>query len=186
MPTVLACYNGVASSESSSVLALVHRQKVACIASLHEHCKGSTGHKMGNGGADAPFPAVAPRRTPLQFEDMWQLPPQDKVGGLSQRFERAWHKELQKAKPSLVRPVAFAHGRAAWLACRRRSGPSQKRMLLAACMHTWGATSPHKCSVVTALAACIFRDSSHSAMSWLLAACRGCNGPSQMQGSRNC
>ena len=42
-------------------------------------------------------------RTPLQFEDMWKLPPQDEVAGLSQRFERAWHKELQKPKPSLVR-----------------------------------------------------------------------------------
>ena len=42
-------------------------------------------------------------RKPLQFEDMWRLPPQDRVANLAQRFETVWEKEQQKAKPSLVR-----------------------------------------------------------------------------------
>ena len=41
-------------------------------------------------------------RKPLQFEDMWRLPPQDRVANLAQRFETVWDKEQQKAKPSLV------------------------------------------------------------------------------------
>ena len=41
-------------------------------------------------------------RKPLQFEDMWRLPPQDRVANLAQRFETVWEKEQQKAKPSLV------------------------------------------------------------------------------------
>ena len=58
-------------------------------------------------GIDEPAPcerlcARVRCRTPLQFEDMWRLPPQDEVAGLSERFERAWHKELQKPTPSLV------------------------------------------------------------------------------------
>lgn len=44
-------------------------------------------------------------RKPLQFEDMWRLPPQDRVANLAQRFETVWDKEQQKAKPSLVRPL---------------------------------------------------------------------------------
>ena len=42
------------------------------------------------------------RRTPLQFEDMWQLPPQDKVDLLASKFEAAWEKQLTRSKPSLV------------------------------------------------------------------------------------
>ena len=41
-------------------------------------------------------------RKPLQFEDMWKLPPQDRVANLAERFENVWEKEQQKAKPSLV------------------------------------------------------------------------------------
>ena len=41
-------------------------------------------------------------RKPLQFEDMWKLPPQDRVANLAERFEDVWAKEQQKAKPSLV------------------------------------------------------------------------------------
>ena len=45
------------------------------------------------------------RRAPLQFEDIWQLPPDDKVASVSIRFEKAWDEELQKrGNPSLVSP----------------------------------------------------------------------------------
>lgn len=42
-------------------------------------------------------------RKPLQFEDMWKLPHQDRVANLATRYEDIWAKEQQKAKPSLVR-----------------------------------------------------------------------------------
>jgi hypothetical protein len=48
-------------------------------------------------------------RKPLQFEDMWKLPPQDRVENLAQNFERAWQKELTKKNPSLVSFQSHSH-----------------------------------------------------------------------------
>ena len=42
-------------------------------------------------------------RKPLQFEDMWKLPHQDRVANLSRQFEQVWDQEVKKPKPSLVR-----------------------------------------------------------------------------------
>lgn len=44
-----------------------------------------------------------PRRKPLQMEDIWELPPGDKVGRVSETFEGIWDKELNNPQgPSLV------------------------------------------------------------------------------------
>ncbi|CAL8468910.1 g8451 [Coccomyxa elongata] len=41
-------------------------------------------------------------KKPLQFEDMWKLPPQDEVSNIASSFERAWQRELTKKRPSLL------------------------------------------------------------------------------------
>ncbi len=45
-----------------------------------------------------------PRRKPLQFEDIWELPEGDKVENITAKFEKSWEQEMQKPVPSLVRP----------------------------------------------------------------------------------
>jgi len=44
-----------------------------------------------------------PRRKPLQFEDIWELPEGDKVENITAKFEKSWEQEMQKPVPSLVR-----------------------------------------------------------------------------------
>lgn len=47
----------------------------------------------------------ASNRKPLQAEDIWDLPPDDKVGRVSEKFVRIWDEELEKPEgPSLVSP----------------------------------------------------------------------------------
>ncbi|CAK0780401.1 hypothetical protein CVIRNUC_005040 [Coccomyxa viridis] len=41
-------------------------------------------------------------KKPLQFEDMWKLPHQDRVSNLSRQFEQVWDQEVKKPKPSLM------------------------------------------------------------------------------------
>lgn len=55
-------------------------------------------------GCDYSFaPSRLVCRKPLQMEDIWELPPGDKVGRVSERFEKIWDDELSKPKgPSLV------------------------------------------------------------------------------------
>ena len=43
-------------------------------------------------------------RRPLQFEDIWELPPDDRVSKVSSDFEQVWQEELSRPEgPSLVR-----------------------------------------------------------------------------------
>lgn len=42
-------------------------------------------------------------RAPLQFEDIWELPPDDRVGHLAGRFRPIWQEQLKRRDgPSLV------------------------------------------------------------------------------------
>ena len=45
-------------------------------------------------------------RAPLQFEDIWELPPDDRVDQLAKRFRPIWQEQLERrGGPSLVRPL---------------------------------------------------------------------------------
>ena len=45
-------------------------------------------------------------RAPLQFEDIWELPSDDKVGHLANRFRPIWKEQLaRRGGPSLVRQL---------------------------------------------------------------------------------
>ena len=47
---------------------------------------------------------VVLRRHPLQFEDVWDLPPYDKIPKLHASFQEHWDAQLPRGQPSLVRP----------------------------------------------------------------------------------
>jgi len=70
-------------------------------------------------------------RKPLQFEDMWKLPPQDRVANLAKRFEDIWGKEQQKAKPSLV----WIFHSPVWVVCTEGT-QSQHGLCLRCCLRS--------------------------------------------------
>ena len=45
-------------------------------------------------------------RRPLQFEDVWELPPYDRVPAVHKVFDKHWSDQKPKGKPSLARPCS--------------------------------------------------------------------------------
>ena len=73
-----------------------------CMSKMVAVLKGLLPRRVQGKNVPSVMGLSALSRKPLQFEDMWRLPPQDRVANLAQRFETVWDKEQQKAKPSLV------------------------------------------------------------------------------------
>lgn len=47
-------------------------------------------------------------RKPLELEDIWDLPPGDRIESVCNKFESFWAEELRKPHPSLVCALRFS------------------------------------------------------------------------------